>query len=185
MTRNIIWKGFDDESLEFCRIDFQELITVKSTIVGCSADVPFKVDYELEMSTDWIISNFSIKAYLDNIEHAISLNHNGYGNWFRNGLEWKHLEGCLDIDISLTPFTNSLPINRIKSGLHEKTSIQVVYIDVLSFDIRKEFQYYQLLESSKYNFSNNDGSFTADIIVDELNLVKHYPGLFERLLIRD
>lgn len=185
MIRNIIWKGLQVDSLEFCRIHFHELITVKSSIVGCSDDVPFKVDYELEMSEDWIISNFSIRAWLGNVDHSFSLNHNGHGNWFNNGKEWQHLEGCMDIDISLTPFTNSLPINRIKSGLQEKTDIEVVYIDVLNFGMSKEVQHYQLLESNKYSFSNSDDSFSADIIVDELNLVKHYPTLFERLLIRD
>jgi hypothetical protein len=185
MTRNIIWKGLNDESLEFFRINFGELLTVKSSIIGCSDDVPFKVDYELEMSKDWVISTFSIKAHLGNIEHALSLSHNGYGNWFNNGQEWKHLEGCLDIDISLTPFTNSLPLNRVKSGLDQKTSIEVVYIDVLDFNISKTSQYYQLLESNRYKYANSDGSFTADITVDEFNFVKHYPGLFERLLIKD
>jgi hypothetical protein len=184
MIRNIIWKGLDDESMEFCRVDFRESIIVTSSIVGCSDDIPFSVDYELKMSGDWVISNFIINAHLGNVEHSFNLNHNGHGNWFSNGQEWKHLEGCLDIDISLTPFTNSLPINRIKSGMDEKTGIEVVYIDVLNFNISKELQYYQFLENNKYNYSNSDGSFTADIVVGEFNLVKHYPGLFERLLIR-
>lgn len=185
MVRNIIWKGLEADSMEFCSIYFDEWIAVKSTIVGCSDDVPFKVDYELELSKDWVISNFSVRAWLGNVEQSLHLKHNGHGGWFNNANEWKHLEGCLDIDISLTPFTNSLPINRIKTGLDKKTDIEVVYVDVLNFDISKETQHYQRLESNKYNFANNDGSFTADIIVDEFNLVKYYPGLFDRLLLRD
>lgn len=184
MIRNIIWKGLQADSLEFCRIHFHELITVKSSIVGCSDGIPFKVDYELGMSKDWIISHFSLRAWLGNVDHSLSLNHNGYGGWFNSGKEWKHLEGCLDIDISLTPLTNSLPINRIKTVSREKSNIEVVYIDVLNFGITKKIQHYQLLENNKYRFSNNE-NFVADIIVDEFNFVKHYPDLFERLLIRD
>jgi hypothetical protein len=185
MVRNIIWKGLEAESLEFCSIHFHEWIDVKSSIVGCSDDIPFKVDYELTLSKDWIISDFSIRAWLGNVEQSLHLKHNGYGVWSGNGNEWKDIEGCLDIDISLTPFTNSLPINRIKTGFHQKTDIEVVYIDVLNFDISKEIQHYQLLENNKYHFANSDGGFIADIIVDEFNLIQYYPELFERLLIRD
>jgi hypothetical protein len=185
MIRNIIWKGLEDESLEFCRINFGKLITVKSSIVGCSDDVPFKVDYELEMSEDWIISNFNIKACLGNADHSFSLNHNGHGGWYNSGKEWKHLEGCMDIDITLTPFTNSLPINRLSPQLNQQIDIDVVYIDVLRFGITPRRQHYIQLDENTYRFSHDHDDFTADILFDDCKLVTRYPGLFERMLIKD
>jgi hypothetical protein len=184
MIRNIIWKGLESDTMEFCRISLDEWINVKSCIVGCSDGVPLKVEYEVVLSKGWIISDFTIKAWLSNSEQSLHLRHNGNGKWFNNDKELKQLEGCLDIDISLTPFTNSLPVNRIKPALNHKTKIEVVYIDVLHFGATRECQYYTKLDDNTYRF-HNDRDFTADIVLDESNLVVHYPGLFERLLIQD
>jgi hypothetical protein len=143
------------------------------------------VDYELGMSKDWVISNVNINACLGNVDHSFSLNHNGHGGWFNSGKEWKHLEGCIDLDITLTPFTNSLPINRLNPKLNRQIDIDVVYIDVLQFDINPQRQHYIQLDENTYRFSHDRDDFTADILVDGGKLVTRYPGLFERILIKD
>lgn len=185
MIRNIIWKGLDSNSMEFCRIHFGERIHVKSSIVGFSEDFPFKADYEIELSGGWVISRIQLKTCLGNVEQSLDLKHDGHGKWFGDGKEWKSLEGCMDIDISVTPFTNSLPINRLKPAPGIKTDIDVVYIDILHFGITPERQHYTQLNKDTYLFSNDSGDFTANITVDSQKLVVHYPTLFDRLLIRD
>lgn len=180
-----MWKGIETESLEYCSINYKDTITVKSSVLGHHNLLPFKLDYEIELGKDWVVRTFRIRGSLFNMDQHLALTHDGAGRWFDNNKEWKHLEGCLDIDISVTPMTNTLPINRLKPFRHESEHIEVAYIDILEFKISKEQQTYTALPDNRYRFTNGTGDFSADITVDEDGLVSRYPGLFECILIRE
>jgi hypothetical protein len=185
MIKNILWKGLAAESLEHCSIYYKDLIRVRSSIIGHRQYLPFKMDYEIELDQDWVIRSFLIKSSLFNMDQTLSLRHDGYGKWYGDSKEWKTLEGCMDIDISVSPFTNTLPINRIKPAIGDSNTIDVVYIDIPGFRITKEQQQYIRIGSNTYHFSNAEGDFRADIQVDDAGLVVRYPGLFERVLLRE
>lgn len=185
MIKNILWKGIDTESLEYCSIYYKDVITVRSSIIGHHQYLPFKMDYEIELTKDWVINAFLIRSSLFNMDQTLSLKHDGYGRWFGEGKEWKNLEGCTDIDISVSPFTNSLPVNRLKSSVSESQVVNVVYIDIPEFRISREQQLYTRLDKNSYRFTNDSGDFTADIQMDNDGLVVHYPGLFDRVLVRE
>lgn len=185
MIKNILWKGIAAESLEYCCIDYKNNIQVKSSVVGHHKYLPFKMDYEIELDQDWVIRSFLIRSSLYNMDQTLSLKHDGYGKWFGEGKEWKNLEGCLDIDISVSPFTNTLPVNRLRPSVAESCKINVVYIDLAKFRISKEQQLYKRMDKNTYRFTNDSGDFTADIRMDDNGLVVHYPGLFDRILIHE
>ena len=185
MFKNILWKGIASESLEYCSIYYKDIIMVKSSIIGHHQYLPFKMDYEIELNRDWGIQSFLIKSSLFNMDQTLTLRHNGHGKWYGEGKEWKSLEGCMDIDISVSPFTNTLPVNRLKLAIGESYGINVVYIDIPGFRISKEQQLYTRMEKNTYRFTNGSGDFTADILMDDDGLAVHYPGLFERILIRE
>ena len=90
-------------------------------------------------------------------------------------------KGCIDIDISLTPFTNSLPINRLQLQVNEVQYIKVLYIDILGRTIRSVVQQYTKISDHKYQYENVPNDFEAVITVDEWGIVTEYPGLFVRL----
>lgn len=185
MIKNIIWKGLAAESLEHCCIYYKDLISVRSSIIGHHQFLPFKMDYEIELDQQWVIRSFLIRSSLFNMDQTLSLKHDGYGKWYGESKEWKTLEGCMDIDISVSPFTNTLPINRLRPSIGESNAIDVVYIDIPSFRISKASQQYTHIGEHVHRFTNAEGDFTADIQVDNDGLVVHYPGLFERVLIRE
>ena len=94
-------------------------------------------------------------------------------------------KGCLDVDISGSPFTNTLPIRRadFKPGL--SLSLTVVYLAVPELTIEPAEQRYTCLEKSPtaglYRYESLDSSFRADLPVDDDGLVLDYPGLFRRV----
>ncbi|WP_118973146.1 putative glycolipid-binding domain-containing protein [Taibaiella koreensis] len=185
MIKNILWKGLTMESLEYCSVYFKDALSVRSAIVGRYEQLPFKVDYEIEMDRNWNTRSVEIRSSLCNMDQRIALQHDGLGHWYSEDREWKQLEGCTDIDISVSPFTNSLPINRLNMAAGATLEITVVYIDIPHFRIAQEHQRYSRLDTHTYRFTNSTGDFSADILVDELGLVKHYPTLFDRILIQD
>ncbi len=89
------------------------------------------------------------------------------------------------MDISTTPFTNTLPIRRLDLDPGESQEIRVAYVDVPGMAVRPERQRYACLErhtgGGVYRYESLDGNrFTADLTVDADGLVLDYPGLFLR-----
>jgi hypothetical protein len=123
---------------------------------------------------------------LEENEQTIRLVADGLGNWTNEfGNPISELEGCLDVDITATPFTNTLPIRRLGLRSGESAEINVVYVTIPGMKVRVAPQRYTCLEASsaggKYKFESLDSSFTAVITVDADGLVEDYPELFKRV----
>jgi hypothetical protein len=59
------------------------------------------------------------------------LSADGKGKWFNAmGIPLAGLDGCIDIDISATPFTNTLPIRRLQLERGAAQVLRVAYIPV-------------------------------------------------------
>ena len=97
-----------------------------------------------------------------------------------------YLDGCEYVDISDTPFTNTLPIRRLGLASGESAVISVAYFDGAELQPWPELQRYTCLQQDSdgglYRFESLDGGFTADLPVDADGLVFDYPGLFRRVL---
>jgi hypothetical protein len=107
----------------------------------------------------------------------------GRGHWRRaDGGGLPALDGCLDPDISMTPFTNTLAIRRLGLNVGEAVEIKVAYILVPELSLRAAPQRYTRLADRLWRFDGLDIDFTADLTVDESGFVVEYPGLFRRQL---
>jgi hypothetical protein len=108
----------------------------------------------------------------------------GNGNWSdASGKPVRKLAGAIDIDLSVTPFTNTLPIRRLNLRSGASADIVAVYIVAPALTLATDPQRYTCLEPRKlYRYESLDSDFTRDIEVDDHALVVTYPGLFRRLL---
>ncbi len=92
-------------------------------------------------------------------------------------------DGCIDIDLAGTPFTNTLPIRRL--GLTPESGtvqLDMLYVPFNSFRPLRDSQRYTCLKEDKlYRYAAADRTFTAELPVDEDGLVTDYPTLFQRL----
>ncbi len=77
------------------------------------------------------------------------------------------LDGCTDVDISVTPFTNTLPIRRLNLDQDESTEIETVYISVPELQVETAIQRYTCLDSlddegGRYRYESVPSGFTAE-----------------------
>lgn len=86
------------------------------------------------------------------------------------------------IDISLTPFTNTLPINHLNFIAHQKKTIEVMYVDIFKGSIEAVKQKYSKNSDLIYHYENLPKDFEADLDVDDSGFVNLYPTLFERIV---
>jgi hypothetical protein len=151
-----------------------------STIIGKYEDTLYKVEYHINTNRNWETLFVELKSQHGNQRTHSVFESDGPGNWTVHGKQAVEFSGCIDVDIPLTPFTNTLPINRLRLVQNEEQQIQVIYFGLLEQQIRPVRQKYIRLSNTAYQYENVPNDFEAKIEVDGDGFVVDYPSLFVR-----
>lgn len=139
---------------------------------------PLEASYLVETDTAWRTRRVRVAVRGGG---ALEIRSDGAGHWHgADGAALPDLDGCLDPDISMTPFTNTVAIRRLGSKVGEAAEIKVAYILVPELSLRAAPQRYTRRAERLWRFDGLDIDFTADITVDDDGFVVDYPGLFRR-----
>jgi hypothetical protein len=186
MLRKIIWAKQANTGLEhfYLRRGNEEIIA-DGIVIGVEENVAFRIRYRIRCDLGWQVRNVFVRSLEENAQ-TLSFMADGSGNWTNeSGHPISELAGCFDVDITATPFTNTLPIRRLGLTSGESAEIKVVYFRIPEMQVNAEPQRYTCLETSgaggKYKFESLNDGFTAVITVDPDGFVEDYPGLFKRV----
>jgi len=165
--------------------DTAENTTATMSAEGCHVDG--QID---SMIDDSVLARYSIDTdaawatrfvRVSTAEGDLVLIADGLGGWTEgDGTALEHLAGAIDVDITATPFTNTLPIWRLGLRVGESADIVTAYIDVPGLAVTADPQRYTRLDERSYRFESQGGDFHRDITVDDAGFVVDYPGLFRR-----
>lgn len=183
LPANIVWRPSTGIGYEHLKVkEEKHQILVDSIVIGSLADHRiFRLQYEITLDKTWVTREVKLR-YLGE-KQGLFLASDGNGNWQdEQGREMAELSGCVDIDISCTPFTNTLPIKRLSHDLLQQQEIQVVYISAADLGYKQVQQKYTLLEKGQASsvFRYQSGNFVESIQVDANGIVIDYPDLFYR-----
>ncbi|HLX38139.1 MAG TPA: putative glycolipid-binding domain-containing protein [Candidatus Binataceae bacterium] len=177
------WQDWSGEGLEHLVLrQTASEVVAESSIIARLDGHPMALNYRIECDPSWRVRKVEVAAVGD--ERRIQLASDGRGNWRDgSGIAQPQFAGAIDVDISATPFTNTLPIRRLKLTQGASAEILVVYILLPAFEVMTDRQRYTALdaEGRRYRYESVDSDFTRDIDVEEHGLVVVYPGLFRRL----
>ena len=178
-----MWAPWEGPGLEHLRLVTSDGgVVANGLVIGLEAGRPFRIGYEVRCDERWRVREVRV-ATPDSERPVLKLLTDGEGQWKRGGGEpVPELEGSIDVDISATPFTNTLPIRRLEP--EESEELAVTYIRVPELLVGPERQRYGYLEAQAdgglYRFEALPSGFTAELPVDAEGLVIDYPGLFRR-----
>ncbi|MGX5683908.1 putative glycolipid-binding domain-containing protein [Chryseobacterium cucumeris] len=179
--KTLIWKRIFYQSLEYFNLQsYDKNYTVESKIIGCLEDKIYNVEYIIHTDKNWLVQDFLIESEINKVKRTLA-GKKIQDQWEINGVVNPEFDHSDFIDISLTPFTNTLPINNLKLSERDSQKIDVLYIDVLKHEIRPVQQQYTRTTVNKYLYENIETDFKAEISVDESGLVTSYPELFEKI----
>jgi hypothetical protein len=171
------WSGAGHEHL-FLH-EGPEVIVAESMILADLDGQAIALRYRITCDSAWRVKRAEIIRIGD--EHRLELVSDGFGNWADgSGTALPQLGGAIDIDISATPFTNTLPIRRLGLKPGESAEILAVYVRVPDLAVTTDRQRYTRLGERCYRYDSVDTDFTREVEVDERGLVVNYPGLFRR-----
>ena len=180
-----MWTPWEGPGLEHLRLVTSDGgVVANGMVIGLEAGRPFRIGHEIRCDGRWGVRELRVAAP-DSEQPVLELLADGEGHWKRGGGEpVPELDGCIDVDISATPFTNTLPIRRLRLKPGESEELMVTYIRVPELLVGPERQRYECLQAQAdgglYRFEALPSGFTAELPVDAKGLVIDYPGLFRR-----
>ena len=159
-----------------------EEISVEAAVIVTEDEARFAARFRIECDRAWRVR--SVTADVVGDDRRIALTSDGAGHWRdAAGAPQPQLDGAIDVDLPITPFTNTLPIRRLDLRAGESADIRVVYIILPDFTLTTDPQRYTCLEPRRrYRYESLDSDFVREIEVDAHGLVVTYPDLFKRLL---
>jgi hypothetical protein len=177
------WREWAGEGLEHLVLrQDEEGARADSFVIGQADGEPFAARYSIVCIGDW--RTRAVTVTLVGQSEGVQIASDGAGSWRdASGSPLPALDGAIDVDITATPFTNTLPIRRLGLEAGQSADLRVAYVDVPSLTVTADPQRYTCLEPMRrYRFESLDSDFVREIEVDERGLVVLYPGLFKRVL---
>ena len=184
-----VWVSEDEPGIEDVLITHEPTkgTGFSSAIVRLWEGQPLRMQYTLSCDAQWHVRELAAASYSEVIgERTIRLYADGAGNWRdEKDQPLAALQGCIDVDIMVTPLTNTLPIRRLQLAPGESRETSVVYIAAPDLSIRPFWQRYTRLDDvdggQHYRYESLESGFTADLPVDDDGFVVDYPGIWRRV----
>ena len=186
MQTAVRWSDWDGNGLEHCQcFATNEGLLVAGVVAGTRGSL-YGASYYVKADESGNTREVRV-AYVGG--KSLHVEADGKGNWFDliGKAPISELEGCLDIDIGVTPATNMLPVRRLKLEKDESCDILAAYvplptqIDGAFLPVRAEQRYTCLDPYRLYRYEGIFRKFTAELEFDENGMVLDYPETFRRV----
>ena len=175
------WRDWSGESVQHLvlRADANGIVA-DAVIIATEDGRQLGARLRIECDAGWRTRR--VEAALVGDDYRVDLSGDGAGHWRDASGPLPHLDGAIDVDLPLTPFTNTLPIRRLSLAAGASADLAVVYIRLPERDIARDPQRYTCLEPlRRYRYESLDSDFMREIEVDADGLVVTYPDLFRRM----
>ena len=178
MRKDVIWAAVQWPGLEYViALAGANGLRADSQLVMAEQG-PARVSYQLECGADWRFRALSMSVTDPDGERALTMTAEPGGHWTVDGEDRADLEPCTDIDINVSPLTNTLPIRRLDWSDGQAVDLNVAYVSVPELTVESVQQRYTMLAAGLFRYES--GSFRADLPVDEDGFVLDYPGIWTR-----
>lgn len=170
--REVTWIAKDSSTVERCHLsDDGDIVRASSVIEGFEEECA----YELEADSKWSFRALRIRCG----GRTLTVTYDD-DQWRVNGALRPDLSEAREVDISVSPFSNTLPIRRMQLTVAESADIVTAYVTLPALAVTTDPQRYTRVSEAEYLYESRDSDFRRTISVDEDGLVIDYPGLFKR-----
>jgi uncharacterized protein len=179
----ILWQDVETAALDRCRLEVaRDGLRLWGIVLTPAHGTPLDVRYLVEAAPDGLTRRVELE--LDGGATRRVLLADGAGHWrWEDGPDLLQVAGALDVDLTVTPATNTLPIRRLAAlEPGQAADLQMAWVQFPDLEVIGSAQRYRRLAPDRWQFST--GAFTAELQVDPDGLVLDYGGLFRSLAYR-
>ena len=180
VQQHLMWQNLEAPGLEHVLVGQG---WASSTVIGkTQQQQPFTLRYRIEVDRQGVVSACVLRV---SGAASLTLTRSAGGRWQGNGGEdLSDLSGCSDLDLSATPYTNSLALRRLSLRPGQSGEVLAAWIDVPSLRREVSRQRYTRVGQRTYQFERLSGhasGYSAELKVDDELMVVEYPGAFQRV----
>jgi hypothetical protein len=177
----VLWSRVDAVGLEACRVRVHPSLTLHGTVVMPLNGTPSVVTYRVETDAAGITRSARIALQQGDARRRLSLRRDAHGHWTRDGDGVASLDGLADVDIGVTPSTNTLPLRRLHLPVGSARVLTAVWIRLPKLTTEPLTQRYTRLAARRYRYESLASGFAAELSVDDDGVVVDYEGVWRRL----
>jgi hypothetical protein len=171
----VIWKRADRLFCEISQLDrTPNGYRLSGLAVYRGRSGPTTMNYLIDTDAGWRTRQVALTLNEPGQLSELVLEADGAGSWQRAGSPLELDFGCDDVDLAISPSTNTLAIRRLDLSVGQSGSARVLWIQVPSFKMRAVEQTYERVSATSYRFKGRYGSYLIE--VDNNGLVLDYPG---------
>ena len=182
VVKTVFWQRLISYGAEHCNLKrHSEGWQLEGTALALFDQQLGRVSYEVWVDPAWRTYRVEVTMQLDVIERNLQLNRNKQGQWRLGDREIASLAGCIDIDLGVTPSTNTLPIRRLALPVGGSEAVTAAWVRFPELTVEPLPQRYTRLSATRYRYESSGGAFVAELEVDELGMVIDYPKGWQRI----
>jgi uncharacterized protein len=179
----VLWQGVETGALDRCRLETgPDGPRLSGTVLTAEFGTPLDVRYRVETASDGLTRRVELELDGGAVRRVLLADGAGHWRW-QDGPALPEVAGALDVDLTVTAATNTLPIRRL-AGLEtgQAADFQMAWVQFPDLEVIGSAQRYRRLAPDRWHFSTGD--FSAELLVDPEGLVLDYSGLFRSLAYR-
>jgi uncharacterized protein len=174
------WRRLDLPALE----DFAEDGQAFHGHVQVDEAVPWSTEYRIAFGEEWSTLETTVSVQRAGRSRKLLLRREPSGRWLADDCEVEACRGALDVDLGVTPSTNTSAIRRLGLAVGASAELTATWVRFPDLTVQPLPQRYTRLADRTYLYQSlRDGVvvFHARLEVDGTGLVERYEGLFERI----
>ena len=180
MKLEVLWRQLVGTGAEHLVLNMDGTVRADSMAVGEIESIAYRIHYLIECDSGWNLQRVQIEDLLGG--KALTLRRGENGSWSDEQLRvLAEMEGCSEVDIMITPFTNTLPVRRLHLRPGESSEIAVAYVGLPGLQLSRIEQRYTCRSTNEngaiYRYESLKSGFTAELQVDTDGLVVEYPNI--------
>jgi hypothetical protein len=192
----VLWQRIDSPGSEWCTLEQEpEGWRLRGIVLAAVATEPVLVQYAVVLASDWSTRAVEIVMHSGDASQPrdLRLTVDPEQRW---QIEREPsldpampqddpmaLHGLTDVDLGITPATNTLPIRRLDPAIGEAVAVTAAWVRFPELTIEPLPQRYIRLADRRYRYESAGGAFVTEIEVDDLGLVTKYERGWKRIAV--
>ncbi len=180
-TREVMWAPVRVPGFEHCTVrEGAQGTRADGLVIGVRDGASFRARYAIACDREW--RPLTVRVDVEG-GPSLELRSDGAGGWQGPRGPIPVLAECVDVDLSMSPFTNTIPIRRLGLAPLDSRELRVAHVDVPSLRVAVARQRYTCLlrreDGTMHRYES--GKFRADLTADADGLVIEYPRAWTRV----
>lgn len=179
-VQTVLWRRLDQPGHEAARlVHHAPFWQLGGTAVFAEDRRICRLEYQVVCDAGWRTLHARVTGWVGVQPIKVEVYTDTARRWSVNGRESPEVAGCVDIDLSFSPATNTIAIRRLSLNPGERAEVRSAWLRFPELTLEPLVQSYARTGDSSYHYESSGGDFVTDLEVDASGFVLRYPPLWE------